>query len=166
MKEKIKQILNKKWEIKLFEDLSVIVRDFSISEKLFFYFLCVAFVSSGLILINEINNSVSIDVPTSGGSLKEGIIGSPRFVNPVLAVSDVDHDLTALVYSGLMKLTVNNTLVPDLAQKYDISTDGLTYTFTLRPDIYFQDGEKVTAEDVEFTINKMGKKKIIKAPFC
>jgi peptide/nickel transport system substrate-binding protein len=155
VKEKIKQILNKKWEIKFFEKLSEIIKKFSISEKLFFGFLLLIFTISGLFILERVNESISVNVPTNGGSLKEGIIGSPRFVNPVLAVSDVDNDLTSLIYSGLMKVSTDNTLVPDLAQSYDISSDGMTYTFTLRNDIYFQDGVKVTADDVLFTIDEI-----------
>jgi peptide/nickel transport system substrate-binding protein len=120
VKEKIKQILNKKWEIKFFEKLSEIIKKFSISEKLFFGFLLLIFTISGLFILERVNESISVNVPTNGGSLKEGIIGSPRFVNPVLAVSDVDNDLTSLIYSGLMKVSTDNTLVPDLAQSYDI----------------------------------------------
>ncbi len=155
MKEKTKKILNKKWEVKFLNNLAKIIKDFSISEKLFFYLLCVMFISSGLILLNRVNNSVSVQVPTNGGFIKEGIVGSPRFVNPVLAVSDVDSDLTELVYSGLMKSGIDNTVVNDLAESYDISSDGLVYTFTLKDNIYFHDGEKVTTNDVEFTINKI-----------
>jgi peptide/nickel transport system substrate-binding protein len=155
VKEKIKQILNKNWEVKFFENLSNIIKSFSISEKLFFYILSAILIFSGLTILNDVNNSVSVQVPTNGGYLKEGIIGSPRFVNPVLAVSDVDNDLTSLIYSGLMKSGPGNSLINDLAQSYDISSDGLTYTFVLKNNIYFHDGIKVTADDVEFTINKI-----------
>ncbi len=122
---------------------------------MFFYFLCILLISSGLTLLNQVNYSVSINVPTNGGYLKEGIIGSPRFVNPVLAISDVDSDLTELIYSGLMKSGPNDTLMTDLAESYDVSKDGLVYTFKLKDGVYFQDGEKVTTDDVEFTINKI-----------
>jgi peptide/nickel transport system substrate-binding protein len=96
-----------------------------------------------------------VKVPANGGFLKEGIIGSPRFVNPVLAVSDVDHDLTSLIYSGLMKNTTNNSVETDLADKFEISEDGLEYTFYLKNNIYFHDGENITTDDIEFTINKI-----------
>ena len=148
MKEKTKEILNQKWEFKLLQDLSNFIKDFSISEKVLFYTLITVLVLSSLSIVNGINKSISVNVPTSGGYLKEGIIGSPRFVNPVLAVSDVDHDLTSLIYSGLMKSSYDDSLVPDLAEKYEISPDGLVYTFTLRDDVYFHDGEKVTVDDV------------------
>ncbi|MEK7072649.1 MAG: ABC transporter substrate-binding protein, partial [Patescibacteria group bacterium] len=57
----------------------------------------------------------------------------------------------------------DGTLTPDLAEKYTVSKDGLTYTFTLRKNIYFQNEDSVTADDVVFTINK-AKDSIIKSP--
>ena len=155
MKEKIKQILNKRWEVKFFEKLSRIISKFSVSEKVFFYIVCATLIVSGLTLLKRANESLMVNVPMNGGFLKEGIIGSPRFVNPVLAVSDVDHDLTSLIYSGLMKISLDNSLETDLAEKYEVSKDGLEYTFTLKDNIYFHDGSKVTTDDIEFTINKI-----------
>lgn len=155
MKEKIKNILNKEWEVKSFRTLSTIISGFSLSEKVLFYILSAILVVSGLIVFENANKSLMVSVPAVGGYLKEGIIGSPRFINPVLAVSDVDHDLSVLIYSGLVKASPDGTLVPDLAQSYDISSDGLTYTFTMKDNVYFSDGVKVTADDVEFTMNKI-----------
>lgn len=155
MKEKIKEILNLKWEIKHFEKISNIINNFSLSEKIFFYVFSSILIISGLILLKQANDSLILKVPANGGSLTEGIVGSPRFVNPVLAVSDTDHDLTSIIYSGLMKNTANNLLETDLAEKYEISEDGLEYTFTLKNNIYFHDGKKVTTNDIEFTINKI-----------
>lgn len=155
MKDRIKQILNKKWRVEFFEKLSNIISNFSISEKVIFYGLMAIFIISGLIMLERVNLSISVNVPTNGGSLKEGIIGFPRFINPVLAVSDVDQDLTELIYSGLMKAGADNTLIPDLAANYQISTSGLEYTFTLKDNAYFSDGVKVTADDVIYTINEI-----------
>lgn len=160
MKEKIKKILNIKWEVELFRKLSKIISKFSLSEKVFFYIICSVLIVSGLIILKNANESLMVNVPTNGGFIKEGIIGSPRFVNPVLAVSDVDHDLTVLIYSGLMKVLSDNSLKTDLAEKYEISEDGLEYTFTLRDNIYFHDGIKITTDDIEFTINKIQDSKI------
>jgi len=141
-----------KWEIEFFQKISSTISKFSISEKVFFSLLCATFIVSGLTILKHVNDSFMIAVPTNGGDLKEGIIGSPRFVNPILAISDVDHDLTSLVYSGLLKATPNNSIIPDLAKSYNISQDGLTYTFTLKDNIYFQDGAKITTDDIIFTI--------------
>jgi peptide/nickel transport system substrate-binding protein len=83
-----------------------------------------------------------VKVPMEGGTLTEGIIGSPRFINPLLATSDADLDMTALVYSGLMRKGGNGEMIPDLAEKVDISKDGLTYIFTLKNKIYFHDNKQ------------------------
>jgi peptide/nickel transport system substrate-binding protein len=118
---------------------------------LFFAALCVISWVSLLYLLNE---SLLVAVPAYGGSLSEGIVGSPRFINPILAVSDSDRDLTSLVYSGLLRATPSGDYVPDLAQSYTVSPDGKTYTFTLRPNDTFHNGMPVTADDVVFTVQK------------
>ncbi len=112
-------------------------------------------IGSVIALLLILNGSYLNRVPTRGGSFVEGIIGSPRFVNPVLAVSDVDRDLSMLIYSGLMRLNAKGELVPDLAQGYEVSPDGLTYTITLKDDLRFHDKKSITADDVIFTINRI-----------
>jgi peptide/nickel transport system substrate-binding protein len=98
--------------------------------------------------------SFMVEVPARGGSLTEGIVGSPRFVNPLLALSDADRDMTALVYAGLMGLDGDGNLVPVLADRYRVSEDGTEYTFLLREDARFSDGTPVTAADVVFTVER------------
>ena len=95
-----------------------------------------------------------IAVPADGGSLTEGIMGSPRFVNPILAISDTDRDLAALTFAGLMGHDSKGALVPILAQNYTVSPDGKTYTFVLRENATFSDGTPVTASDVVYTVTK------------
>lgn len=124
------------------------------SNKILFVFFAIICVISALGLVFILNATLRISVPAHGGSLTEGIVGSPRFINPILAISDPDRDLTSLVFSGLMRATPTGDYVPDLAQNYSLSSDGLTYTVTLRPSAVFSDGTPVTADDVVFTINK------------
>ncbi|HEY5383326.1 MAG TPA: peptide ABC transporter substrate-binding protein [Candidatus Paceibacterota bacterium] len=131
-----------------------IYESFSASGRALFLFFAGACIISSLALIYLLNAAFLISVPAYGGTLSEGIIGSPRFINPVLALSDSDRDLTSLVYSGLLKATPGGDYVPDLAESYTISPDGKTYTFVLRPDVTFHNGTKVTADDVVFTIQK------------
>jgi peptide/nickel transport system substrate-binding protein len=116
-----------------------------------------------IVILAKINAYFLVEVPKGGGSITEGIIGVPSLVNPVLALSDADKDLTTLVYSGLMRKESNGTFSPDLAESYTVSPDGITYTFTLRKDATFQDGTPVTADDVIFTIEKI-KDPLIKSP--
>ena len=139
------------------------ISHFSKTEYFLFLGLALMLFLSTLFILEDINESFMVNVPMRGGEITEGIVGTPRFINPVLAFSDVDEDMISLIYSGLMRRSPDGTLIPDLASKYDISKDGLTYTFTIRNDAYFQDGKPVTADDVIFTINKI-KDPIIKSP--
>jgi peptide/nickel transport system substrate-binding protein len=129
----------------------------SFSKTQFWIFtisLAVAFCATAMML-SRINTMFLVDVPSEGGTIREGIIGMPSLVNPVLAVSDADKDLTSIVYSGLMRKNGDSVFIPDLAESYTISPDGLTYTFHLRKGATFHDGVPVTADDVIFTVNKI-----------
>lgn len=156
MKEGEDKILNKRkyWNIPKSRTVMKTVASFSLTEKIIFYFFLGVFIASSAVLLWKVSQSFLLEFPARGGQLKEGIIGSPRFINPILAISDADRDMTSLVYSGLMKSNSEGDLVPDLAESYSISKDGLVYKFKLKDSAYFHNGEKVTADDVEFTINK------------
>ena len=95
-----------------------------------------------------------IEIPADGGSLTEGIIGAPRFINPLLAISDADRDLTIPRTRVSCARPLWERLFPTFAQEYSISDDGLTYTFVLRDNIFFHDGTPITADDVVFTVTK------------
>jgi len=82
----------------------------------------------------------------------EGVVGAPRAVNPLLApLNTPDQDLASLVFSGLTRLSPMGEPEPDLALAWEISDDGRTYTFYLRPQVRWHDGEPFTAQDVVFT---------------
>lgn len=102
-----------------------------------------------------LNQYFSHSTPADGGSIVEGVIGTPRFINPVLASSDVDRDMTALVYSGLTRRDDMNQFIDDLAESHTVSPDGKVYTFTIRDHAKFHDGKPVTSADVVFTIEKI-----------
>lgn len=143
--------------------LKEIIASFSIKEKQIFKILVLTAVLSGSSFLWVLQRSFLETIPARGGSFSEGIIGTPRFINPLLAVSDADRDMTTLVYSGLMRLAPDDTLIPDLAQTYTISPDGRTYTFTLRENLFFHDRSPVTSEDVAFTILK-AQESAVKSP--
>lgn len=106
----------------------------------------------------------SIEIPKNGGIYTEGMVGVPSLVNPILATSDVDRDLTKLLFSGLMKFDGQNQLIPDLASGYSIDEDQTTYTFELRDNLRWHDGEPIMADDVVFTVNNI-KNPEYKSPF-
>ncbi|MDB5258889.1 MAG: family 5 extracellular solute-binding protein peptide/nickel transport system substrate-binding [Candidatus Taylorbacteria bacterium] len=145
---------SREFRLKGGERILAMIRHFSATEKVIFGLLVLALFVSTLIMVVRINNHFLVPVPANGGTLTEGVIGLPRLINPVIAVTDVDHDLSSLIYAGLLKYD-QGVIVPDLAASYKVSEDNLTYTFTLRDDVYFHDGTPVTADDVEFTIQRI-----------
>lgn len=93
-------------------------------------------------------------VPSRGGSFTEGVVGSPRFLNPVYAdANDADRDLVSLLYSGLLAYDAQGNLVPDLAaEQPEITEGGKTVTVRLKENVRWHDGAPFTADDVIFTV--------------
>ena len=91
--------------------------------------------------------------PAIGGAYSEGIIGQPRFINPIYGeTNDIDRALIDLIFSGLMSYDKDGKIVNDLADSYKISNDGKTYDFILKDNLFWQDGRPLTADDIIFTI--------------
>ena len=139
-----------------FPNLSQWKRFFKIlhkKEKVTFLVLLILAVGSCIFLLADSYYTYTKIVPASGGIYKEGAVGQPRFINPVYGqTSDIDRDLIELTFSGLMKYDNNGKLATDLADSYTVSTDGKTYDFKLKNNIYWQDGQPINAEDISFTI--------------
>ncbi|MEK7180340.1 MAG: ABC transporter substrate-binding protein [Patescibacteria group bacterium] len=152
--QNLQSILSKEVKIPVLDRLYSFVDKFSITERLIFFFFVTICLITSAGLAAKVNNAFLVEIPARGGSVSEGVIGLPRFINPLLAISDADRDLTTLVYSGLLKATPDGSLINDLSEYYSISPDGKVYTFVLKENIYFHDGTKVTTEDVKFTIER------------
>ena len=95
-------------------------------------------------------------VPATGGVFVEGIVGAPQSLNPLLSDSyPVDRELTSLIFDGLTRYDESGQLVPNLAESWTVSDDGLTIQFRLRQGVAWHDGESFTADDVVFTYRLM-----------
>ncbi len=125
----------------------------SVTERAVFVALATVALVSALGLGTVAMGRTLVEAPREGGSLVEGLIGTPRFVNPVLAASDADRALTALIFAGLTRTTATGEIEPDLGT-YQVSDNGLEYRFWIRPDAKFHDGEPVLAADVAYTVGK------------
>lgn len=141
-------------ELSFFEKIKSYISAMRPTEKLFTAVVGVFLIASFGYIVNFLNNKVSIEVPVRGGTYKEGVIGYARFINPLLSYSDADRDMTALIYSGLLKASPDGNLINDLAESWSVSPDGLTYDFILKPGLTFHDGQPLTTEDIEYTIDK------------
>lgn len=132
-------------------------------EKILFLIFFLAAWSAGTLILKKVDSRYSTPIPAQGGTYIEGLIGTPNFINPLLTVSDTDRDLTRVIYAGLMKTDGQGNLVPELAERYEISADGLTYTFYLRDKLTWHDGASLMADDVAFTVN-LAKNPAIRSP--
>ncbi len=101
------------------KELNLVFLSFSKKEKIVFICSVIVLLLSTILILENINQSFMVDVPLRGGSISEGIVGTPRFINPILANSPADEDLVSFIYSGLMRKTPDGTLIPDLAEKYE-----------------------------------------------
>lgn len=76
-------------------------------------------------------------------------------LNPYKMVSSATEEIMMNVFEGLVMPDVDGGLVPAVAKDYKISEDGLTYTFTIRDNIKFHNGNPLDVKDVEFSLRKM-----------
>ena len=99
--------------------------------------------------------STTSAAPTQGGKLIYGLTLAPSGIDPhVNASSELGIPLTS-VYDTLVYQTADGNFVPGLATEWEISNNGLVYTFHLRRDVTFHDGTPFNAEAVEFNLNRI-----------
>lgn len=88
-----------------------------------------------------------------GGTAVEALVGSPGALNPLFEQDDTTRDVDSVIYQGLTTVDANQRVVGLLASDWSISPDHLTYTFTMRTNIKWADGQSFTADDVLFTFH-------------
>jgi peptide/nickel transport system substrate-binding protein len=100
------------------------------------------------------------DGRADGGTLNYGEYGRPATLDPITSNEMISLRLTELIFNGLVGINEKQEIVPELAEKWEISSDGRTYTFFLRKDVtwHAREGEEAkpfTADDVVFTYKIM-----------
>src|SRR5512139_2532094 len=95
-----------------------------------------------------------------GGSLSYGEYGRPVTLDPITSNEMISLRITELIFNGLVGINEKQEIVPELAERWESSKDGRTYTFFLRKDVtwHAREGEQpkpLTADDVLFTCRVM-----------
>lgn len=104
--------------------------------------LAVALMVNNFLIVRE----SSAEAPLAGGNYREGVIGQPTFINPVIAgTNDADRDLVRLIFSN----------VNDLAESVNVNENGKIWTIRLKENLVWHDGEPLTTDDVIFTIDSI-----------
>lgn len=108
-----------------------------------------ALASAGVLSATSVNRLLAQE---SGGGEVKMLIRKPTTLNPLFSTSGNEQQISRLIFGALVKSDDQLQPVPDLAEKFEGSPDGLTYTFTLRAGLTFNDGQPLTSKDVAFTI--------------
>ena len=91
---------------------------------------------------------------SKGNSVTVGIAQDIDSLDPHKAVNAGTSEVLFNIYEGLMKASPDGGVIPAVASDYEMSEDGKTYTFTLREGVTFHNGEKVTADDVLYSLER------------
>ena len=123
-------------------------------NNVFIHFIIIFII---LIVIGSlVYNVITKEVPTTGGVIREGIIGQPQYINPVLSFSnDVnkpDRVLEYLIYPALFRLDTEGNLVNELVENYTVGDNGKEYIFKIKSGITWDDNTPLTIDDIIFTI--------------
>src|SRR5690606_12972483 len=92
---------------------------------------------------------------TPGGVWVESIAHPPRTLDPALAVTRVEGRVASLMFSGLLALSADGSVVPDLAEEWRVLEGGRVYEFRLREGLTFHDGTPLVAADVERSFRRL-----------
>ena len=136
--------------------------------------LAFSFLLFSAIMLQSCGDGKDADTPNGEGSVTSSEVqyggifrlnvlrGDPNGLDPVLVDSKHADDIASQIYDKLIDLNDSLKIVPELAQTWDLSENGLTYTFNLRTDVRFRDhscfeggkGRLMTAEDVKYSLTR------------
>ena len=118
---------------------------FTRKERIIFLVASGVAAVSFVVVMGVLFTNATKAIPSAGGEYAEGMVGQPEYVNPVIATSEADLDLVKMVYSN----------IGDIADSIDVSTDTRTWTVHLKDGLTWQDGQKLTSDDVVFTVDSI-----------
>ena len=126
------------WLKKIFEALTQ-------KERILFVLAFAGTIVSFLVVLGIIIANTTTAIPTAGGEYIEGSLGQPEYINPVIAASPVDLNIVKMVYSNLA----------DISDDISSSSDLKTWNVRLKEGLTWQDGQKLTSDDVVFTVDSI-----------
>ncbi len=121
-------------------------------EKFFFYLSIVVLLGSIIAWSIRFYLSYTEKMPEYGGEYIEGVIEEPNRISPLVSSNKIDQLIARLVYSSLFTYDKEGKIVNDLAESYQIEDDGKRYKIKIKENAFWHDQEKLTAEDVAYTV--------------
>lgn len=126
-------------------------RHMPLIEKIVIFLLFTIIVIFSWQVFCKFHEQHSYAAPSEGGVYTEGLVGRLTTLNPLLARSSADRDVSSLIFAGLTRFNpVTGQIEGDLAD-FTLSENMRTYTFRLKENVYWHDGEPVTTDDIIYT---------------
>ncbi|GGA65010.1 ABC transporter substrate-binding protein [Ornithinibacillus halotolerans] len=114
-------------------------------------------VAIGLSACSDKDNDNNNGAASDGGSqeISVRINNDPDFLDPHMAEASITYQVILNIFDGLLVGDTDGSLKPALAEEYDISEDGLTYTFDIREGVTFHNGDPLTVEDIQYSFERL-----------
>jgi len=129
-------------------------------EKIIFFSLLAIFLASAGFLYSDFYSNNTTVIPAEGGRIRQGFVGQPQFINPLLFLnpllsspSEIDKSLVEMTFSGLMDYDQDGNIVNDLIESKEFKDGGKTLEFSIKENAKWQDGQPLNMDDVVFTIS-------------
>lgn len=127
---------------------------FSTKEKIlssiFLFLIIFSIIKLGFLVLDKFTTWK----PVIGGTLSYGVWETPKHINPIVSQNnDIEQELINIIYSGLIEENGKGGFENDLADDIIINQSKTVYEVYLKDNIYFHDGQKLTADDVIFTVS-------------
>jgi peptide/nickel transport system substrate-binding protein len=119
-----------------------ILQNLTKKERIVFITASSLFIIAGILWLAYFISKNTVQVPVESEKYTEGVIGQPKFINPIISNTDIDRDLSQIIYSNLT----------DLMDHYTVSDDGKTWDIFLKSDLLWSDNKPLTSDDVIYTI--------------
>lgn len=106
------------------------------------------------------NTNYAIKAPLENGSYAEAVLGPIETLNPLFASTQAEKSADYLMFSRILNYDSSGNLNYDLASNFNIDKSGKTYKISIRPNVLWHDGEKLTTKDIAYTVNLLKDKEL------
>jgi len=128
----------------------------SAEERKAFIILTIVFFASSLSLLLSFYYQHTSLQPFPGGKITFGLVGEVTTLNPILTNFDnAESSLISLIYPSLLKTDGQGNYQSDILKEWNFLEDGRSLRIILKDNIFWQDGKKITTDDIAFTIQKI-----------
>jgi ABC-type transport system substrate-binding protein len=137
-------------------------KNFGGKEILAFVFLSILSLTGFFLLLNSLMQRLWIDRIVYNGEISEGIVGTASHIHIVFGNEESTKSIYNILFSPLLKYTESNEIIYELAEKVDYNKENKEYNIKLKNNIFFQNKNEITVDDVLYTYDLLKKSEYTK----